>query len=315
MQENYTLFYGEKKQEDTFIIKNMFENNEKIDMGWTEKEITENLKIIENKIEDDKKQIIFFGLEIGWAELIRKIREKHKDPIKVICNTSDALLYYDYERNNFFDLLRLSKENIIDKIGFLKKGQYEVYKNKKYNSSYILENYKLDSKYEIKSEKGKIKIGIYPLNYTWDKNIFNQLSVGKFIDNSIINYNELDYKMTEFLKIMKINSKAQKINEQNIFNNILENDINISCSFTEYLHTIFFLSMELGVPCITGNNEDFLNSELKEYLVVEAEDNPIKIAEKLNKCIQNKEKIMESYEIWKKEYNKKAENSIKEFLD
>lgn len=37
----------------------MFENNEKIDMGWTEKEITENLKIIENKIEDDKKQIIF----------------------------------------------------------------------------------------------------------------------------------------------------------------------------------------------------------------------------------------------------------------
>lgn len=59
-------------------------------MGWTEKEITENLKIIENKIEDDKKQIIFFGLEIGWAELIRKIREKHKNPIKVICNTSDA---------------------------------------------------------------------------------------------------------------------------------------------------------------------------------------------------------------------------------
>lgn len=315
MQENYTLFYGEKKQEDTFIIKNMFENNEKIDMGWTEKEITENLKIIENKIEDDKKQIIFFGLEIGWAELIRKIREKHKNPIKVICNTSDALLYYDYERNNFFDLLRLSKENIIDKIGFLKKGQYEVYKNKKYNSSYILENYKLDSKYEIKSEKGKIKIGIYPLNYTWDKNIFNQLSVGKFIDNSIINYNELDYKMTDFLKIMKINSKAQKINKQNIFNNILENDINISCSFTEYFHTIFFLSMELGVPCITGNNEDFLNSELKEYLVVEAEDNPIKIAEKLNKCIQNKEKIMELYETWKKEYNKKAENSIKEFLD
>ena len=315
MQENYTLFYGEKKQEDTFIIKNMFENNEKIEIGWTEKEITENLKTIENKIKNDNEQIIFFGIEIGWAEMIRKIREKHKNPIKVICNTSDALLYYDYERNNFFDLLKLSKENIIDKIGFLKKGQYKVYKNKKYNSSYILENYKLDSKYEIKSEKGKIKIGIYPLNYTWDKNIFNQLSVGKFIDNSIINYNELDYKMTEFLKIMKINSKAQKINEQNIFNNILENDINISCSFTEYLHTIFFLSMELGVPCITGNNEDFLNSELKEYLVVEAEDNTIKIAEKLNKCIQNKEKIMESYEIWKKEYNKKAENSIKEFLD
>lgn len=315
MQENYTLFYGEKKQEDTFIIKNMFENNEKIEIGWTEKEITENLKTIENKIKNDNEQIIFFGIEIGWAEMIRKIREKHKNPIKVICNTSDALLYYDYERNNFFDLLRLSKENIIDKIGFLKKGQYEVYKNKKYNSSYILENYKLDSKYEIKSEKGKIKIGIYPLNYTWDKNIFNQLSVGKFIDNSIINYNELDYKMTDFLKIMKINSKAQKINKQNIFNNILENDINISCSFTEYFHTIFFLSMELGVPCITGNNEDFLNSELKEYLVVEAEDNPIKIAEKLNKCIQNKEKIMELYETWKKEYNKKAENSIKEFLD
>ena len=105
----------------------------------------------------------------------------------------------------------------------------------------------------LKKENQLIDIGIYPLNYTWDKNIFNQLCIGKMLDNSNINYNELDKRMTEFLTTMKIESKPEKIeniNEYEIINKVIKNDINVSCAFTEYLHPVFFISMEQGLSLI-----------------------------------------------------------------
>ena len=67
--------------------------------------------------------------------------------IKIICNTQDSLLYYDYERENFFKLLELSKKNIINNIAFLKNeidymcgfnyilpGGYFVFQESVYNS-------------------------------------------------------------------------------------------------------------------------------------------------------------------------------------
>ena len=156
----------------------------------------------------------FSGLEIGWDKLVEYLYEKGIK-VKVICNTMDSLLYYEYERNNFFKLLELSKEGKVHDIAFLRKGQYEVYKSLGYNCSYLMENYilKEEKKHNIKSnekENNLINIGIYPLNYTWDKNIFNQLCIGKMVENSNINYNELDERMTDFLSTMEIKSNMIK---------------------------------------------------------------------------------------------------------
>ena len=73
--------------------------------------------------------------------------------------------------------------------------------------------FKGEKKHNIKSnekENNLINIGIYPLNYTWDKNIFNQLCIGKMVENSNINYNELDERMTDFLSTMEIKSNMIK---------------------------------------------------------------------------------------------------------
>ena len=113
--ENYILLYGDKKPEDNVCIINMFKNNKKINLGWTDFDYNKNIKTIEELINDGIKQVIFSGLEIGWDRLIKDIKGKYSDiKIKVICNTLDSLLYYDYERQNFFNLLELSKQNIIE---------------------------------------------------------------------------------------------------------------------------------------------------------------------------------------------------------
>lgn len=319
--DKYILLYGDKKPEDNICITNMFKNTRQINLGWTDFDYNHNIKIIDEELEKGVKQIIFSGLEIGWDKLVEYIKEKGIK-VKIICNTQDSLLYYEYERNNFFKLLELSKEGKIDQIAFFRKGQYEVYKSLGYNCSYLMENYILDEnkKKQTKKENQVIDIGIYPLNYTWDKNIFNQLCIGKMLDNSNINYNELDKRMTEFLTTMKIESKPEKIeniNEYEIINKVIKNDINVSCAFTEYLHPVFFISMEQGIPCIISNTIDILenNEILNKYIITKTEDNAIINAKFIQQCLENKKEIMEEYKKWKEEYNEIAEKNKKEFLE
>lgn len=321
--ENYILLYGDKKKEDNICIKNMFKNSVKIDLVWNEQCYKQNIKRIQEVMNDKIEQIIFAGLEIGWDKLVTYIKENYPNiKIKVLCNTMDSLLYYEYERENFFKLLELSKQNVIDSIGFFRKGQYELYKQLGYKCRYILENYILDSKenVKVKEKSNVIDIGIYPLNYTWDKNIFNQLCIPMFIENSNLNYNLLDERMKDFLETMKIKNIGVKIkdtDEISIIKEIKNNDINISCAFTEYLHPIFFISMELGIPCIIGNTSELFENEetLAKYLVTSQEDNPIVNAELIRTCLKNKEIILKRYLEWKNVYNEKSNKSIQEFLD
>ena len=321
--EKYILLYGDKKPEDNISITNMFKNTKQINLGWTDFDYNHNMRIINEAIKKGVKQIVFSGLEIGWDKLIEEIKQNQEEiKIKVICTTSDSLLYYEYERNNFFRLLELSKEKKVNDIAFFRKGQYEAYKNLGYKCSFLMENYCLqeENRLEVKIEKKEeLNIGIYPLNYTWDKNIFNQLCIGKMIENSKICYNPLNPRMKEFLDTMKIENeenKISKIEEKEIIKKIIKNDINVSCSFTEYMHPIFFISMELGIPCIIGNNSDLFekDEELKLYIVTESEDNPIINADIIKNVLIKKEEVMRQYQIWKKKYNQKAKENIEEFL-
>lgn len=317
----YILLYGDKKPEDNICLKNMFKNNHPINVGWSDFDYNHNIKIIEEKIKEGIEQIILAGFEIGWDKMVETIKKGYPDIIiKVICNTQDSLLYYEYERQNFFRLLELSRENVIQDIAFLRKGQYETYKNLGYNCSYLNENYILPENKKItKTQNKMIELGIYPLNYTWDKNIFNQLCIAKFIENCHLNYNSLDPRMEEFLNTMEICSspdKIEKIDDDAIIEKIVKNDVIVSTSFTEYVHPIFWISMELGIPCLIGNNSDFFEQEeLKQYIVTSAEDNPIINAQMVEKILEKMEKSQELYKIWKQDYNKKAEHKLEEFLN
>ena len=318
----YVLLYGDKKPEDNICLKNMFQNHHPINLGWTDFDYNHNMKIVEDKIKEGIEQIIIAGFEIGWDKMVENIKRNYPDvKIKVICNTQDSLLYYEYERQNFFRLLELSKENLIEDVAFLRKGQYETYKNLGYKCSYLKENYILPENKKItKNQNSMKKLGIYPLNYTWDKNIFNQLCIAKFIENCHLNYNNLDPRMDDFLKTMEITSfqdKIEKIDEDAIIEKVAKNDVIVATSFTEYVHPVFWISMELGIPCLIGNNSDFFDEKdlLKQYIVSSAEDNAIINAQMVEKILKKKEKIQELYKIWKEEYNKKAKEKLEEFLN
>ena len=84
------------------------------------------------------------------------------------------------------------------------------------------------------------------------------------------------------------------------------NNLNLYVTFSECAPMLPIESFEVGVPCVFGNNHHyFKNNELEDYLLVENENNPMKIAEK----------ILKLYQKWKKENDENSKKLVKEFLD
>ena len=75
-------------------------------------------------------------------------------------------------------------------------------------------------------------------------------------------------------------------------------------------------SFEMGVPCISGNNNHyFKDSELEKYIVVNNEEDPTAIKDQIERCLANKDKVMKLYNEFKKQNLKKKKKSVKEFLE
>ena len=59
---------------------------------------------------------------------------------------------------------------------------------------------------------------------------------------------------------------------------------------------------------------NFKDTNFRDYVVVKNEENPKVIADKIKECLEHEDEIMASYKKWKKENDKKSEESVKEFL-
>ena len=112
-----------------------------------------------------------------------------------------------------------------------------------------------------------------------------------------------------------ISGLASPISREKLLARMAKNDINFYVTFSECAPMIPLESLEMGIPCITSHNHHYWEgTELEEYLVVDENDNTVKIFEKAKLCLENKDKIIKLYKKWKKAYDKEVEKCIEEFL-
>ena len=199
--------------------------------------------------------------------------------------------------------------------------------------NYILEEeYKsIGKKYIEKLEKNnkkiasnnskKVNVGIYVDNDEWYTNIYNTISTVVFIKNAVLNYNLLNDRFLEFIKIHKIDSNPSifsYVSTERTMKEFLKNDIILDFKFTNNFNYNFLLSAELEIPVAIGNTTDYFencnNDYLKRTIVVNAEDNPDMNKEIIENILNNKEKIKENLKLWKKEYNIIAKENIEKMV-
>ena len=299
--------------------KELFKNTLPIKELYNKKEIEEIASIIS---QTNLKLIVFSGLSIGWDLLINDINKFNSNiNIKVLWHGSNAMHIEDYDWEVFNNVFNLLKQKKIKSIGFVKKSMYELYKEKGYNVEFVMNNVHLSNdlkKNTMFKKHDNIKIGLYASGDRWVKNFYNQLAAASLIENVEIDCIPLSNKAIEFSNLLniKLNGNSNLINRIDLIKRMSMNDINIYTTFVECAPIIPLESLEMGVPCITGNNHHYWeNTELEKYLIVNKVDNPIEIKNKIELCLKNKDKIIKLYHDWKKEYDKISQKSVDDFVN
>lgn len=302
----------------TNSTKDNFKYTLEIREVYTEKEAKKIAELIANSKKD---MVIFNSFAYGWEDIARALREYNKSiKIKVLWHGSHALLseYYDWKVFNI--IMDLYKNNVINEIGFVKKSLYEFYKEKGFNVSFLMNTVNIDNPEiykEANKNDNKIKIGLYSSGDRWVKNTFNQISAISLVENAVMDAVPLSDTIITMARHFNLDytGEKQSIPREEMLKRIANNNINVYVTFTECAPLIPLESLELGVPCITGDNHHYFeNTELEKYLVVTKEDNIMEIFNKINYAMENREKILELYKKWKIDYDKKAKESVKDFL-
>ena len=273
-----------------------------------------------------KKQILFNQYADGWDMLISSIKkQKSSMKVKMIIHNgqedlTDAIIW-----NNFDNILGMYDKGLIDELVFLKKSVYEFYKEKGYRakllSKYVeienRESYNEDNKVE-KNENLPIKIGMYEAYDRISRNIYNQLCAVSMIENAKLDCSPVNYKISKIARFFNINlTVANKLmTKQELYKKLANNDINLCVSTVDENNMIPYESLELGTPCLVGNSfKAFEGSSLQDYLVVKNADDILEIKEKTLNALENKEKILEEYKLWREKNKQDALRNIKEVLE
>ena len=195
----------------------------------------------------------------------------------------------------------------------------EFYIKKGYNAYFVPNTVKNISSNVEKIKSDKIVVGLYSAGSRWEKNTFNQLSAISLIPNAIVDIAPESKLTTNFCNLMNIEIKEKNLKympRQKLLDRMAKNDVNMYVTFTECSPVLPLESLELGVPCVTGNNHHyFKGSKLYDYLVVKSEDDINEIANKANEAVKNKDEIISLYKEWKKDYDVFVEEKLKEFIN
>lgn len=316
--KNYIVFYNKEWLGTSSAAKNLFGDHA---LGLPDYFNNTQMETIADLIASNNvKGIIFSAFTDVWGKISEKIKCKNpKIIIKVYWQGSNAMHIEDYDWGCFANVFRLLNNKTIDSIIFAKKSMYEQYKQNGYDVEFLPNTANVDvSKYDKRdNEDGITKVGIYASGDRWVKNFYNQLAAVSLIPKTKVSIIPISQKVKDFARILRMDVTGidDVVDHEELLENIANQDIVLNVSFTECAPITPLECLELGVICITGPNHHYWeNEELEEYLIEPKVDNPIAIAERIKKCLDNKEKILTLYRKWKKNYDKECIEVKKEIL-
>lgn len=302
----------------TSASKELFKYN--VDCGelYRKKDIE---KVANAILENNIKQIIINAMPIGQDKLAILIKKKNPNvKVKVYWHGSNSQVLDSYGWKGNTEIIKLMKKGIIDCFATCKKSMLNFYLSQGLNACFLTNIVSLDFDVDEKKSKGQkdIRIGLYAAKCDdWRKNMFTQMAAVSLIPNAVIDMVPLNDSAIEFAKVIgvKLDGVKNSLPRKDLIKKMSKNDITMYVTFSECAPMMPLESFEVGVPCITGNNHHYFEgSELEDYLIVNNEENPEEIKNKLLFCLENKDKIFKLYEEFKKKNCEEAEKDVKEFL-
>lgn len=264
-------------------------------------------------------QVVFSAMCLGWKELAYYLKQKNPDiKIKVFWHGSISQVSEPYGWQRNLELIEMCKDGTISVFGTCKESLVKFYENLGIKTKFIMNNVILPKKIKHESPKNLV-IGLYAAKKDdWRKNLFAQIAAVSLIKNATIDIIPMDYEAATFADQLglKVTGVDKAIPREELLKRMAKNTMNLYVTFSECAPMLPIESLEVGTICLTGNNHHyFKNTPLEKYLVVDNEESPVLIAEKIKLCMKNEKEILKDYKSWKKENDKNSITSAKEFIE
>ncbi len=264
-------------------------------------------------------QVVFSAMCLGWKELAYYLKQKNPDvKIKVFWHGSISQVSEPYGWQRNLELIEMCKDGTISVFGTCKESLVKFYENLGIKTKFIMNNVILPKKIKHESPKNPV-IGLYAAKKDdWRKNLFAQIAAVSLIKNATIDIIPMDYEAATFAEQLglKVTGVDKAIPREELLKRMAKNTMNLYVTFSECAPMLPIESLEVGTICLTGNNHHyFKDTSLEKYLVVDNEESPISIAEKIKLCMKNEKEILKDYKVWKKENDKNSITSAKEFIE
>jgi hypothetical protein len=264
--------------EQTFVIPQHFSNQIVSD---------EDLKLILSSFkEKGGNTVVLSGFPNYFFNVIN-ICKGLKLKVELIFHGGLAELNQNPTRQKQMEtMLSLAKSKELSKIYVVKEGLDKLFTSiTNVETERITPPLSLPEELKIKKfNDGKTHIGVFG-NNSYNKNRHIQVAAGALIPNSVIHIigeNEFSYLLPENRVI------SHKQLDRLAFLELLGSmDINLYCSYSESWGQVTLESIQLGVPCLSGNNSgiiNYLKPEHKKYIMNEV-DNPYVIASKIKEIL------------------------------
>lgn len=313
---NYITFYNKNWLGVTSATIELFDNL--VDCGelLRKKDIK---KIADAIINSNIKQVIFSSITLGEKNLIISLKKGNKDiKIKTFWHGSHSQILDTYGWTRNIEIIQLQRMGYIDVAAICKESLKDFYEFNDIKTKFITNKVKLNKSFES-TENEFIQVGIYAARCEdWRKNMFASMAAVSLIPNAIIDMVPLTEKAKEFANILnvKITGLNENLSRDKLIKRMSKNDVNLYVTFSECSPMLPLESFEANVPCITGNNNHyFKNGILHEYTVVNNEESPLAIKEKILSCLNNKDQVMKEYRKFRTINIKNSENDVNDFLE
>lgn len=314
---DYIAFHNNDWMGVTSATKELFDNT--VDCGELYRKVDVK-KIGDAIIDTSIKQVIFSSFAKGYKDLAIYLKKENTNlKIKTYWHGSHSQVLDSYGFPRNLEIINLHKKGIIDVMATCKKSLLNFYIKEDYKAKFITNKVTTNVK-PLSRKKGKeVKIGLYAAKCDdWRKNMFTQIAAVSLMDNAVIDMVPLNDTAEEFAKILgvKIEGVSNSLKRDELIKRMSGNDVNLYVTFSECAPMLPLESLEMGVPCITGNNHHYFeNSDLEKYLVVNNEENPNEIKDRIENCISSKNEISKLYKKFSKDNLEQAKKDVKDFLE
>ncbi|MBQ9298383.1 MAG: hypothetical protein IJ223_05085 [Clostridia bacterium] len=301
----------------TSSTRELFENPIDCNEIYRKKDI----KLVANTIiETNINQVIFSAFAIGWEKLAKELKKRNKNiKLKTFWHGSHSQILDSYGWQRNLEIIHLHKKGIISVMGTCKESLMEFYNKQGYKAFFI--SNKVSGVPNVKKEKrndNKIKIGIYAAKCNnWRKNMYSQMAAIKLLDNAVMDMVPLNDEAVKFSKQydIEVTGVDKAIPREELMQRMAQNDVNLYVTASECAPMLPLESMELGVPCITGNNHHyFKGKELEKYIVINNETDIEEIKNKILLCIKERNRIIELYNQFSKDNLDLSRKQVEEFI-